>query len=416
MAENLASPSVFTRDFWTRLANPSSATLSKSILTFLVIAESLVCFFWIYTLSGLGEGYAFIAAVPYVYLVVSYVSLFLFYRFKRFEYFTFTQLIMLLVMPFFMQWAIGGFAASSGVAIWAILCPVGALMILGTKQSTPWFLLFFFLAIVSWLLNNRFASNALPIPTNVKDAFFLMNITGTASILYGVLRYFQAQKERTLVSLELEQARSEKLLLNILPAPIAARLKANDMRIADHYDSVTVMFADLINFTQMSEKMPPTQLIDLLSQVFVKFDELAEKYQVEKIKTIGDSYMVISGAPVVCADHAQRIANMALDMNVALKEVSIISGINLNMRIGINTGPVVAGVIGSAKFSYDLWGDTVNMASRMESTGLLGAIQVSQTTQDALQHAYDFTHRAGVEVKGKGKIDTYILQGQKLLD
>lgn len=415
MTELVTSPSIFTRDFWANLANPTSTTLSKSILTFLVIAESLVCFFWIYTLSGLGEGYAFIAAVPYAYLVVSYVSLFLFYRFKRFEYFTFTQLIMLLVMPFFMQWAIGGFAASSGVAIWAILCPVGALMILGTKQSTPWFLLFFFLAIISWILNNRFASNALPIPTNVKDAFFLMNITGTASILYGVLRYFQGQKERVMASLEIEQARSEKLLLNILPAPIAERLKANDMRIADHYDNVTVMFADLINFTQLSEKMPPTQLIELLSQVFVRFDELAEKYQVEKIKTIGDAYMVISGAPVPCNDHAERIAKMALDMHTALKEVSQANQVNLNMRIGINTGPVVAGVIGSAKFSYDLWGDTVNMASRMESTGILGEIQVSQSTQEALKNAYEFKMRTDVEVKGKGKLNTFILQGQKLL-
>ncbi|MGB4811297.1 MAG: adenylate/guanylate cyclase domain-containing protein [Methylophilaceae bacterium] len=413
MSENLISHSIFTRDFWSRFSNPSSAVLSKSILTFLVIAESLVSFFWIYTLSGLGEGYAFIAAVPYAYLVVSYVSLFLFYRFKRFEYFTFTQLVMLLVMPFFMQWAIGGFAASSGVAIWAILCPVGALMILGTHQSTAWFLLFFFLAIISWVLNNRFASNALPIPTNVKDAFFLMNITGTASILYGVLRYFQAQKERILQSLELEQARSEKLLLNILPAPIAARLKANDMRIADHYDSVTVMFADLINFTQLSEKMSPTQLIELLSQVFVRFDELAEKYQVEKIKTIGDAYMVISGAPVICHDHAEKIAKMALEMHIALQEVSQTNGIDLNMRIGINTGPVVAGVIGSAKFSYDLWGDTVNMASRMESTGIMGEIQVSESTQLALKNIYDFSLRKNVEIKGKGKLDTFILQSQK---
>ncbi|MGB2833158.1 MAG: adenylate/guanylate cyclase domain-containing protein [Methylotenera sp.] len=413
MSETLAATSIFTRDFWSKFSNPTSATLSKSILTFLVIAESLVCIFWIFTLSGLGEGYAVIAAVPYVYLVVSYVSLFLFYRFKRFEYFTFTQLIMLLVMPFFMQWAIGGFAASSGVAIWAILCPVGALMILGTRQSTPWFYLFLGLAFVSWKMNPYFAANAMPIPTSVKDTFFLMNITGTASILYGVLRYFQAQKERVMASLELEQARSEKLLLNILPAPIAERLKANDMRIADHYDSVTVMFADLINFTQMSEKMTPTQLIELLSQVFVKFDELAEKYQVEKIKTIGDSYMVISGAPLVCTDHADRIAKMALEMHAVLQEVSVKNGVALNMRIGINTGPVVAGVIGTAKFSYDLWGDTVNMASRMESTGLLGAIQVSQTTQQALQNAYEFTERVGVDVKGKGKLDTFILLGKK---
>lgn len=413
MPENLAPTSILTREFWSKFSNPTPAALGKSILSLLVLAESLVCIFWIFTLSSLGEGYAVIAAVPYVYLVISYVSLFLFYRFKRFEYFTFTQLVMLLVMPFFMQWAIGGFAASSGVAIWAILSPVGALMILGTRQSTPWFLLFIGLAFISWKLNHYFAGNAMPIPSNVKDAFFLMNITGTASILYGVLRYFQGQKERVMISLELEQARSEKLLLNILPAAIATRLKANDMRIADHYDSVTVMFADLINFTQMSEKMPPTQLIDLLSQVFLRFDQLAEKYQVEKIKTIGDAYMVISGAPVECENHAHRIAAMALDMNEALKEVAINTGLDLNMRIGIHTGPVVAGVIGSAKFSYDLWGDTVNLASRMESTCKPNSIQVTQETHKMLQDAYVFSEKSSVEVKGKGIVETYVLLGHK---
>ncbi|MDP1658084.1 MAG: adenylate/guanylate cyclase domain-containing protein [Methylotenera sp.] len=405
--------SVLTREFWRRFSNPTPESLGRSIMSLLVIAESLVCIFWIFTLSSLGEGYAVIAAVPYVYLIISYVSLFLFYRFKRFEYFTFTQLVMLLVMPFVMQWAIGGFAASSGVAIWAILSPVGALMILGTRQSTPWFLLFVGLAFISWKLNHYFAGNAMPIPGNVKDAFFLMNITGTASILYGVLRYFQAQKERVMLSLELEQARSEKLLLNILPAAIAERLKANDMRIADHYDSVTVMFADLINFTQMSEKMPPLQLIDLLSQVFLRFDQLAEKYQVEKIKTIGDAYMVVSGAPVACNDHAHRIAEMAFDMKVALQEVAIKTGLDLNMRIGIHTGPVVAGVIGSAKFSYDLWGDTVNLASRMESTSKPNAIQVTQETQQLIKDTYLFSEKSSVDVKGKGIVETFFLLARK---
>ncbi|WP_036302532.1 adenylate/guanylate cyclase domain-containing protein [Methylotenera sp. L2L1] len=409
MSADLANSSIFARSFWDGLFNPTSLGLGKAILSILVVAETLVSFFWIYTLSGLGEGYAVIVAVPYFYLIISYLSLFIFYHSKRFEYFTFTQLVMLLVMPFFMQWVIGGFEASSGVAIWAILSPVGALMILGTRQSTPWFLLFIGLAFLSWKMNNYFAINAMPIPSGVKDTFFLMNITGTAAILYGVLRFFQAQKERIMHSLEIEQARSEKLLLNILPAPIAQRLKAHDMRIADHYESVTVMFADLINFTQMSDKMSPTQLIDLLSEIFLRFDQLADKYQVEKIKTIGDAYMVVSGAPVVCQDHAHRIMGMALDMQVVLKELSEKTGIDLGMRIGINSGPVVAGVIGSSKFSYDLWGDTVNMASRMEETSLPNTIQVSKETKVLLTHDYSFSLRTGVEVKGKGVLETFIL-------
>lgn len=409
MAKPVEPLSVLTREFWSRFANPTPATLGKSILSLLVLAESVVCIFWIYTLSNLGDGYTVMAAVPYLYLVVSYASLLIFYRYKRFEYFTFTQLIMLLVMPFFMQWAIGGYAASSGVAIWAILSPVGALMILGTRQSTSWFLLFLGLAFLSWVMNPYFSANALPIPINLKNAFFLMNITGTAAILYGVLRYFQGQKERVMVSLAIEQNRSDKLLLNILPFAVAERLKKNDMRIADHYESVTVMFADLVNFTQISANMQPIQLLDLLSQVFSRFDALAEKYEVEKIKTIGDAYMVISGAPVPCVNHAQRIMQMAVEMQVALKEVSTKTGIALHMRIGINTGPVVAGVIGNSKFSYDLWGDTVNMASRMEDTCLQDGIQVTEATKNILQGLYVFEKRPNVEVKGKGIIETYIL-------
>jgi len=200
---------ITTREFWHSISHPTDSTLGKAILALLVFAESLVCIFWIFTLSGLGEGYAMMAVVPYVYIIFSYVSLLIFYRSKKFEYFTFTQLVMLLVMPFFMQWAIGGYEASSGIAIWAILSPIGALMILGTRQSTPWLILFVVLAVVSWKLNYLFAGNSLPIPRHIKDTFFLMNIMGTACILYGVMRYFQSQKERTLQELSLEQARSK---------------------------------------------------------------------------------------------------------------------------------------------------------------------------------------------------------------
>ena len=413
MSEKFNSASIFAREFWSEFYNPSSAALGKAILSILVLAETSVCVFWIFTLTGLGEDYAIIAAVPYIYLVVSYLSLLIFYRCKRFEYFSFTQLLMLLVMPFFMQWIIGGFEASSGVAIWAVLSPVGALMILGTRQSTPWFLMFVGLAFVSWKMNHYFVGNALPIPLHIKDTFFVMNIVGTATILYGVLRFFQNQKQRVMKYLEIEQIRSEKLLLNILPAAVAVRLKSNDMRIADHYDEVTVLFADLINFTRISKEMQPTQLVELLSQIFLRFDQLAEKFQIEKIKTIGDAYMAVSGAPVECTSHATRIADMALAMQSVLKEIGLQTGLELSMRIGIHTGPVVAGVIGISKFSYDLWGDTVNMASRMEETCPANSIQITQQVWQLLADDFLYAPRFGVAVKGKGCLDTYLLLGRR---
>lgn len=351
------------------------------------------------------------AAVPYAYIVISYASLLIFYHLKRFEHFIFTQLVMLLVMPFFMQWVIGGFEASSGVAIWAILSPVGALMILGTRQSTPWFALFLALAAVSWQMNTIFASNALPIPDHVKDTFFVMNLSGTATILYIVMRYFQSQKERVLHALANEQARSDKLLLNILPESIASRLKAESLNIADSHESVTIMFADLVDFTRISAGMPPAELVNLLNQVFSRFDQLSEKYGLEKIKTIGDAYMVVGGVPNAKPDHAEAVANMALDMQLVLQEVALKNNKVLKMRIGINSGPVIAGVIGNSKFSYDLWGDTVNIASRMEHYAVPDTIQVTEATYQLLKEKFKFESLGPIAVKGRGEIDAYVLHG-----
>jgi len=265
-------------DFWKKITDPGEEALGKTILSMLVFAESLVSIFWIYTISGLGEGYAIMAITPYVYLVFSYVSLFIFYRTQRYHYFIFTQLAMLLVMPFFLQWTIGGYQAASGVAIWAILSPIGALMILGTRKSTPWFFLFVLLAAFSWKFNHLFSSNTMPMPGEVKDIFFLMNIIGTACILYAAMRYFQSQKERTMQALSVEQARSEKLLLNVLPETIASRLKNNDGLIADSHPSVTILFADIVGFTELSNNMTPFELVNLLSGIFSVFDSLIKKW------------------------------------------------------------------------------------------------------------------------------------------
>lgn len=391
-----------------------TVVLGVVILSILVLAESLACVFWIFSLSSLGEGYAVMAAVPYIYIIISYSSLLVFYHFKRFDAFTFTQLVMLLVMPFFMQWIIGGFQASSGVAFWAILSPVGALMILGTRQSTPWFILFGVLAVLSWWLNSLFSMHAMPIPSDIRDAFFAINMAGVSGILYIVMRYFQSQKAKVLEALAIEKSRSEQLLRSILPDSVAQRLhEAQGTRIADSHEAVTILFADIVNFTQISATMSPAQVVDMLNHVFSRFDQLAAQYGVEKIKTIGDAYMVIAGAPNPRHDHAQVIADMALAMPALLREVSHEIGQSLEMRIGINSGAVVAGIIGNTRFSYDLWGDAVNLASRMEHTGLPNQIQVSASTYTLLSQDYVFEPRNGVEIKGKGVVSTYWLKSKK---
>jgi urea ABC transporter urea binding protein len=214
-------------------------------------------------------------------------------------------------------------------------------------------------------------------------------------------------------ALRYQQECTEDLLLNILPTPIAERLKRAESIIADSFTEVTVLFADLVNFTEMSSQISPIKLVDLLNKIFSVFDRLSEKHGLEKIKTIGDAYMVVGGLPTPKADHAEAIAQMALDMQQEITHFQWDDGKSFSLRIGIHTGPVVAGVIGLKKFSYDLWGDTVNVASRMESQGVPGRIQVTDSTYERLKDKYLFIQRGVIEVKGKGEMISYWLVGKK---
>lgn len=226
---------------------------------------------------------------------------------------------------------------------------------------------------------------------------------------------FNARRELEIAyqKLEVERKRAEKLLINILPEPIAERLKHDPQAIADQFPEATVLFADVVGFTQLSSHISAAELVLLLNLLFSMFDQLAEKHGAEKIKTIGDAYMVVAGLPTPRSDHAQAIANLALDMQQALVNFNAEHQQSLSIRIGINTGPVVAGIIGLKRFIYDLWGDTVNVASRMESHGLAGKIQVSEATYECLKEQYLFDKRGIIEVKGKGKMTTYLLGGKQ---
>lgn len=206
-----------------------------------------------------------------------------------------------------------------------------------------------------------------------------------------------------------EKEVSENLLLNILPREISTRLKSGEELIADAHDAVTILFADLSGFTSLSRTMPATRLVAILNDIFSKFDQLMHEHGIEKIKTIGDCYMAVSGLPTARPDHASALVTVAFEMLKALHQVNEAHGTNLRMRIGLNTGAVVAGVIGLRKFTYDLWGDTVNVASRMESTGETGRIHVSEFTARLLPDSFALEERGFVEVKGVGQMPTYFV-------
>ena len=220
------------------------------------------------------------------------------------------------------------------------------------------------------------------------------------------------QEQAYLEQLRIEREKSERLLLNVLPKSIADRLKQGETSIADSFPDVTVLFADLGDFTRLATELPAPELVHLLDEIFSKFDWLAELHLLEKIKTIGDAYMAVGGLPMPRPDHVEAVAEMALDMQKVVTKLNAGDRKSFELRIGISTGPVVAGIIGSKKFIYDLWGDTVNIASRMESLGQLGAIQVSEPTYERLKDKYTFERRGKIEVKGKGKMTTYFLTGR----
>ena len=225
------------------------------------------------------------------------------------------------------------------------------------------------------------------------------------------LRLNELQLEKEL--LQIEKEKSERLLLNILPRPIAERLKGGERTIADNYASVTVLFADLVGFTHLASYTQPAQLVTMLNEIFTSFDRLAEQHGLEKIKTIGDSYMLVGGLPVARPDHAAVVARMSLEMLEAIAAINRANRSEFAIRIGINTGPVVAGIIGRKKFSYDLWGATVNLASRIEAAGQAGRVHVSASTYEAARERFSFSERGVITCKGVGEVHTYFLNGHQ---
>jgi guanylate cyclase len=241
-----------------------------------------------------------------------------------------------------------------------------------------------------------------------------LNVTVGGTIVFTLLAVFARQRRDALAALRDEQARAESLLLNILPRSIVERLKVETRTIADQFSSASILFADVVDFTPLAERLPPAKVVAVLDHLFSHFDALAERYGLEKIKTIGDCYMVAAGVPSPRSDHARALALMALDMQAAMRSVDEVGHLGLELRVGINSGPVVAGVIGRKRFLYDLWGDAVNTASRMESYGTSGRIQITRATKELLADEFVCEPRGTIAVKGKGEIEAWYLVGRRV--
>ena len=285
---------------------------------------------------------------------------------------------------------------------------MGALVFGGVRAGIRWYVAFLAVFLTCGVLGELLGTVS-PLPAWFTTVMLALNISVGGTIVFTLLALFAKQRQDALTALRIAQDEAETLLLNVLPRPIAERLKGEPETIADQFTSASILFADVVEFTKRSEQLSPAEVVGVLDHLFSHFDMLAERYDVEKIKTIGDAYMVAAGVPSPRQDHARALALMALDMVDAMRSRDGVAHLGLELRVGINSGPVVAGVIGRKRFLYDLWGDAVNTASRMESSGVAGRIQITRSTYDLIKDEFVCEPRGTISVKGKGEMETWYL-------
>jgi class 3 adenylate cyclase len=393
--------------------------LRKTLLMFASGLMNMAAIVWlgIYWMLGLKLP----TTIPLAYQLLSALILAVYLKTRNFDFFRFAQLSLFLFAPFVIQWSIGSFVNSSGIVLLALLAPVGAMVVYGPRESIPWFFTYVVLTAMSGVFDYFLATGDMSgVPMKTVAVFFVLNFTILSTIVYLLLRYFVQQKDTFQAELsrqhelvQAEQRKSEQLLTTILPPHIAQRLKDEQATIAEGFADVSVMFADIVNFTSLAEELTPKEVVAFLDDVFTRFDELAEKHGVDKIKTIGDAYMVAGGLSGDGTQYAGSVADLALEMLELTRSNDTMRRYNVSFHIGIATGPAIAGVIGTKRFTYDLWGDTVNFASRVTTEAPPGEILVDKTTYRRLGTRYAFGEPQDVMFKGKGQMTVYRLLGRR---
>jgi guanylate cyclase len=337
----------------------------------------------------------------------SAISIAVFARTRNFAFLRTAQQVLILVAPAAGTIMLGGLDEASGVLLWCLFAPLGAVAFDRPERAWPWFAAFVVTVVVSIVLAEVVRPDGADLPEAFVRTFDVLNIVVVSAVAMVLLVTFARGRDTA-------QARVETLLLNVLPEEIAQRLQSDPNAIADHFDDASILFADVVDFTPLSDRLDAREVVALLDRLFTSFDELVDRYGVEKIKTIGDAYMAAAGVPRERSDHAHALARLAFEMRECAK-TCFPEGAehDLRLRIGISSGPVVAGVIGRRRFLYDLWGDTVNMASRMESHGRPDEIQITRSTWELLRDDFETEPIGLVDVKGKGQVETWRLVGPR---
>lgn len=378
--------------------------LQKSLLVICSIPFIISGFAWgiMYILFGEKQS----ALIPLLYSVFSLSSLYYFSKSCKFPVYRFSQLLLILLLPFALMISLGGFVNGSVVIIWSLISPLGAMLFDKRENAPRWLMAFVILVLLSVILQPWIRARNNLTETQI-NLFFVINLAAVGGIIFLMVYYFVGKKN-------FFQAQSETLLLNILPKEIADELKAYGTAEPRQFEQVTVMFTDFKNFSNIAEKLSPAELVSEINTIFKAFDRIIGRYGIEKIKTIGDAYMCAGGIPVPNKTHYFDVVSAAMEIQQYIDQhITENAGAgkeSFEIRIGIHTGPVVAGIVGEKKFAYDIWGDTVNTASRMESSGVAGKINISGTTYELVKDNFNCIYRGKIHAKNKGEIDMYFVE------
>lgn len=386
--------------------NDPEDVLSEKVAIFLVAASCCVAGLVWSAMYWAVFGWGVIAALPLSFTVIVGASLALAHFTKAHRIAVYAQLICIIYVTALIQWNIGGLFESGFVLAWAFCGPVGALFFFSFRRSIPWFLLYLANLVITVVFDDYFAARGAPVSDGARTLFFVMNLSISSLVVFVFAGYF-------VNAAATQRKRADALLLNILPREIAPILKSGQQTIAQRYDSASVLFADIVGSTPLFAGLKAEEVVDWLNEIFSMFDRVIERNGAEKIRTIGDNYMVAAGVPTARPDHAEVIARVGLEMARGLEALPPRHGRRIQFRLGIHSGPLVAGVIGESKFQYDLWGDTVNVAARMESHGEPGRVQISDSTRLLIEHAFECECRGTIPIKGRGEMLTWFLVAPK---
>jgi class 3 adenylate cyclase len=378
----------------------------RKLLILLIASSCSICGVIWATLYYFVFGFGVIAFLPFLFFILVGTAILIAHYSRNYKILIYVQLACITWISAFIQWSIGGMSESGFVIAWSFLGPIGALIFLSLRQSILWMIMFLFIVVVSVVFEPALLGYETHVSDSVKIMFYIMNIGTASTVVFAASAWFAK-------TIQNEKSRSENLLLNILPASVAEELKLNGKVEPKYFDNATVLFTDFKGFTKISATLSAKELVDEINFCFCAFDEITSKYHLEKIKTIGDAYMAVGGGISNQDCPPSNVVQAGLEMQEFIVARKILlekeTKKGFEMRLGIHSGPIVAGVVGLKKFQYDIWGDTVNTASRMESNGEVGKVNISEVTYELVKNDFDFEYRDKLPIKGKEDTGMYFV-------